>query len=183
MEERNRLARDLHDSVTQSLYSLTLYAEAASRQLAVGALDVVAEHLGELRQAARQALQEMRLLIFELRPVALEEQGLVGAFRARLDAVEARAGVRTSLETRGDARLSPAIETGLYGIAQEALNNALKHANASEIRVSLERRRTAGCSGNHRQWHWLRCRSGSNGPAAWACATCRSAPPSWAAAW
>ncbi len=118
LEERNRLARDLHDSVTQSLYSLTLYAEAASRQLSVGAYDVVAEHLRELRQSAQQSLQEMRLLVFELRPSVLEEQGLERALRSRLEAVETRAGLKATLKISGEDALPPDIEVGLYRITQ-----------------------------------------------------------------
>ncbi|MCP4168549.1 MAG: hypothetical protein GY759_22020 [Chloroflexi bacterium] len=125
LEERNRLARDLHDSVTQSLYSLTLYAEAASRQLAAGAYDVVGEHLRELRKSAQQSLQEMRLLIFELRPSVLEELGLETALRSRLEAVETRAGLKATLTVSGEGALPPEIEVGLYRITQEALNIGL----------------------------------------------------------
>lgn len=136
-EERNRLARDLHDSVTQALYSQTLYAEAATRQLANGRVERVAAHLEQLQAGAQQALREMRLLIFELRPPALEEAGLVAALRARLDAVEARTGVTALVDAPHTLALAPETETGLYWIAQEALNNALKHAQADRIRVTL----------------------------------------------
>ncbi|MEZ4638057.1 MAG: histidine kinase [Caldilineaceae bacterium] len=78
-EERTRLSRDLHDSVTQALYSQTLYAEAAVRQLQSGRTERAADHLQQLKETALQALREMRLLIFELRPAALEEEGLVSA--------------------------------------------------------------------------------------------------------
>ena len=136
-EERNRLARDLHDSVTQALYSQTLYAEAAIRQLDNGNLDRSADHLHRLRESAQQALREMRLLIFELRPPALEEAGLIAALQARLDAVEARTGVETVVNAPLELRLAPDIETGLYWIAQEALNNVLKHAGADRIEITL----------------------------------------------
>ncbi|MEZ4720176.1 MAG: sensor histidine kinase, partial [Caldilineaceae bacterium] len=135
--ERNRLARDLHDSVTQALYSQTLYAEAAVRQLAHGNADRAAAHLRQLRESAQQALREMRLLIFELRPAALEEAGLVAALQARLDAVEARTGMVTVVDAPPDLHLPAEMETGLYWIAQEALNNALKHAQADRIELTL----------------------------------------------
>ncbi len=135
--ERNRLARDLHDSVTQALYSQTLYAEAAVRQLDTGKAERAAEHLQQLRQTAQQALREMRLLIFELRPPALAEAGLVAALQARLEAVEARTGVETAVIAPDELQLPPDVETGLYWIAQEALNNALKHAQAAKIGVTL----------------------------------------------
>ncbi|MGD2206536.1 MAG: GAF domain-containing protein, partial [Anaerolineae bacterium] len=109
-EERQRLARELHDSVTHDLYSITLYAEAAIRLLAAGKARAVAEQLREVRDTGQEALREMRLLIFELRPPVLEKEGLVAALRARLEAVEARAGFRTELRVTGERRLPPALE-------------------------------------------------------------------------
>jgi signal transduction histidine kinase/ligand-binding sensor domain-containing protein len=136
-EERNRLARDLHDSVTQALYGVTLYAEAAAGHLALGHMDRAADHLQELQDTAQEALAEMRLLIFELRPPILEELGLVAALQARLQAVEGRAGLKTVFKTNLERRLPLDLEEGLYRIAQEALNNALKHAQAEQIQVQL----------------------------------------------
>jgi len=135
--ERSRLARDLHDSVTQALYSLTLYAEATARLLPLGEVDLAVQQSHEMRNTAQQALQEMRLLIYELRPPVLEQQGLVAALQDRLDAVEGRAGLHTQLKVEGDGRLPLEIEEGLYRIAQEALNNALKHAQARQVTVHL----------------------------------------------
>lgn len=137
IQERNRLARELHDSVTQALYSLTLYAEAASRELSAGDLGVVGKHLDELRFTSQQALQEMRLLIFELQPPILDRDGLVIALQERLEAVESRTGIETEIDLNLEQRLPPKLEAGLYGIAREALNNILKHAQATRIRVSL----------------------------------------------
>ena len=131
------MARELHDSVTQSLYSITLFAEAAKRLAAIGDLDTVREHLEELSEAARQSLKEMRLLVYELRPAALERKGLVGALKERLEAVEWRAGVEAELSVEGEGALSREAEEGLYRIAQEALNNALKHAHADSVTVRL----------------------------------------------
>jgi signal transduction histidine kinase/sugar lactone lactonase YvrE len=136
-EERNRLARELHDSVTQALYGVTLYSEAAAGHLALGHTDRAAEHLQELQDTAQEGLAEMRLLIFELRPPILEELGLVTALQARLQAVEGRAGLRTEFKTNLEERLPPDVEEGLYRIALEALNNALKHAQARNIKVHL----------------------------------------------
>lgn len=136
-EERNRLARDLHDSVTQALYSQTLYAAAARRQLDAGHLARTADHLNRLQETAQQALREMRLLIFELRPPALETAGLVVALQERLDAVEGRTGMETAVHAPTDLSLPAETETGLYWIAQEALNNVLKHAQAARIAIYL----------------------------------------------
>ena len=138
MEERNRLARDLHDSVTQSLYGVSLYAEAASRRLASGDFSGVSENLQELGTTAQDALKEMRLLIYELRPPVLEHEGLEAALQARLDAVEGRAGLKTELLVDLGDRLPEQIEEGFYRIAQEALNNVLKHAQARNVKISLK---------------------------------------------
>ncbi len=144
VEERQRLARELHDSVTQALYGMTLYSKAAAGQLSLGHTDKVADHLRELQSTSQEALAEMRLLIYELRPPLLEEEGLVVALQARLRAVEGRAGLKTAFKAELEERLPPAIEAGLYRIAQEALNNALKHARARNISVYLSRDPKAG---------------------------------------
>ena len=137
VKERNRLARELHDSVAQTLYGLTLQAEAASRKLSAGKSDEVAIYLAEIRESAQQTLKETRLLIFELRPPILEEEGLASALRARLESVESRSGLKTQINLAEVGRLPSGIESGLYGISNEVLNNILKHAHASEIKVSL----------------------------------------------
>ncbi|MGB2965564.1 MAG: GAF domain-containing sensor histidine kinase [Anaerolineales bacterium] len=137
VEERNRLARELHDSVTQALYGITLHAEAAYRQLAANQTTLANEQLVELRGTAQDALREMRLLIFELRPSIVELQGLVPALRARLEAVEERAGMGVQFNVTGDPVLPDTIQDGLYRIAQEALTNALKHSKANNIILNL----------------------------------------------
>jgi signal transduction histidine kinase len=140
MAERHRLSRELHDSVTQQLYSVMLYAEAAARLLMAGDTTTATEHLGELRDTAQEALREMRLLIFELRPLALDKIGLASALQARLDSVEVRGGMQTELRVDGvqdPARVPRAVEEELYHIAQEALNNVLKHSHARHVRVHL----------------------------------------------
>jgi ligand-binding sensor domain-containing protein/signal transduction histidine kinase len=135
--ERSRLARELHDSVTQLLYSVTLYAEAAAELLATGETETAAGHLRELRDTAQEALREMRLLIFELRRPALGQGGLAAALQARLDAVERRGGMQAELIVEGKDQLSRLVQAELYNIAQEALNNALKHARANHVHIRL----------------------------------------------
>jgi signal transduction histidine kinase len=137
VRERNRLARDLHDSVMQALYGVTLYAEAAWRQLSSGDKAVTGEHLREIRRTAQEALREMRLLIFELRPPVLKQEGLVAALRSRLESVEERVGMQTQLLVEGEDWLLPEIEEGLYRVAMEALNNALRHSFAKQVTVRL----------------------------------------------
>ncbi len=137
IEERNRLARELHDSVTQSLYAVTLYAEAATRLLSSGDIAGANTNLKALSQTAQEAVKEMRLLIFELRPPVLEKEGLVAAIQARLEAVEGRAGLKTELVVNFHDRLTPEIEETYYRIIQEALNNILKHSQAQKVCVTL----------------------------------------------
>ncbi|MEZ4638857.1 MAG: sensor histidine kinase [Caldilineaceae bacterium] len=138
MEERQQLARELHDSVTQSLYSVNLLAETAHRAVTANDLERTNYLVDRVGEMARQALKEMRLLVYELRPAALAQEGLVGALQQRLDTVEGRAGVKTQLRIDGDpARIPQQMEAHLYRIAQEALNNALKHAEAVAVTVLL----------------------------------------------
>jgi signal transduction histidine kinase len=137
MEERQRLARELHDSVTQALYSVNLYAEAARRALSAGKIDVGLENLQRLREMTREAMLEMRLLVFELHPSVLEKEGLVAALQARLAAVESRSGLKTEIGVEGERRLPISIEQELYRIAQEGLNNAVKHAQARSVKIDL----------------------------------------------
>jgi signal transduction histidine kinase len=137
LEERGRLARELHDSVTQSLYSLTLMAETGWRSARAGDLEPTMGYLGRLGEVAQQALKEMRLLVYELRPLALVKEGLVGALQRRLDAVEGRAGVEARMLVEEGIELAPPVEEALYRIALEALNNALKHAAASSVVVRI----------------------------------------------
>jgi PAS domain S-box-containing protein len=136
IEERQRLARELHDSVTQSLYSAALYADAAKMAMKSGKSEVVVNNLSELRTLAREAMLEMRLLIFELHPPALEEEGLVGALRTRLATVETRAGLETDIQVDGsETDLPPEVKEALYRVSQEALNNVIKHAQGSRVEV------------------------------------------------
>jgi len=137
LEERQRLARELHDSVTQSLYSVTLYANAAALALAARKDEVAVGYLTELQETALEGMRDMRLLIFQLHPPMLEAEGLVAALQTRLAAVEERAGLQTQFRVEGERRLPIAIEEDLYWIAQEALNNVRKHAEARQVTVYL----------------------------------------------
>ena len=137
LEERQRLARELHDSVTQSLYSLTLLAEASRRTAQTGDVERVVGNITRLGETAQQALKEMRLLVYELRPLALEQTGLAEALQHRLDAVEKRAGIEARLRVELEVELPAELENALYRIAQETLNNSLKHAEATTVSVSL----------------------------------------------
>jgi PAS domain S-box-containing protein len=140
--ERAHLARELHDSVTQALFSMTLTAGAA-RRLAEQHQPGVEAKLDELGELTREALTEMRSLLFELRPGNLADAGLVAALRDHVAAVQSRAGLITRFYADPDlGRLGPAIENALYRIAQEAIHNVVKHAGAREVDVRLTRHAT-----------------------------------------
>ena len=137
LQERERLAREMHDAVMQSIYSLTLFAEAGKRLASLGQIDRLQDYLQQLSDTAGQALKELRLLQYELKPAVLEQVGLVEALRQRLEAVERRTGMTARLEVEGDVAFPAYVEDGLYRICHEALNNALKHASATEVIVYL----------------------------------------------
>jgi signal transduction histidine kinase len=142
LEERSRLARELHDSVTQALFSMTMHTRAAEMAIERERTDpdgAMAQNLRALGELTRGALAEMRALIFELRPRALQEEGLVAALRKQAAAIAAREGLRVEVEAP-EARvpLAPVIEEHLYRLAQEALHNVVKHACASRVLVRVE---------------------------------------------
>lgn len=136
-EERSRLARDLHDSLTQTLYSVSLFAQTAKELAAAGDLQSLKTCLTELTDASKAIHKELRLLVYNLRPSVLEEEGLAGALRQRLDTVEGRAGLVTDLTVEGENRLSANVEETVYRVIQELLNNILQHAAASDIAILI----------------------------------------------
>jgi signal transduction histidine kinase len=139
VEERRRLARELHDSVAQLLYSMILMNSGWEKMAQENRLDSPASAFKQLAAINLQALKEMRLLIHHLRPSNLEEMGLVNALRHRLETVEQRSGIKAQLEFNDELSMLPVtIEDELYAIAQEALNNALRHSSASKVTVELK---------------------------------------------
>ncbi len=139
--ERQRLARELHDSVSQALFSMTLHARTAERRLAARGVppgDPLAVSLTTLSDLARGALAEMRALIFELRPGSLEHDGLVAALTRQAQAINAREGLTISVN--GPAARLPLdgrAEEHLYRLVLEALNNTVKHAGAATAAVDV----------------------------------------------
>lgn len=136
VEERNRLARELHDSVSQELFSLTMLAAAARRIIEQDPQRAAAQ-LHEIETMARHALEETRNLIFALRPVSLDDRGLVPALRDLVVALEQRQGLRVDLQIRDERRLLLAIEQDLYRIVQEALANVTRHSGERTATVAL----------------------------------------------
>ena len=137
LEERQRLAHTLHDSVSQSLYSISLLAEAARRRALAGEQQAVTDYVARLGELTLQTLRQMRLLLYDLRPGVLEQEGLSGALRHRLEAVEHRAGIRARLIDHTLSPIPPSLQRDMFWIAQEALNNSLHHAAATAVTVTL----------------------------------------------
>ncbi len=137
LAERQRLARDLHDSVTQSLYSLTLFSRAGREAAVDGDALRLQESLASLERTTLHALREMRLLLYELRPADLEQEGLQRALELRLNTVERRAGLRLNVQMDPALALPPRCETDIYHIVIEALNNVIKHAAAGHVTLQL----------------------------------------------
>ena len=135
--ERNRVARELHDSVTQSLYGIILNSDATLLALSAGNAGKAEQRLYQLKEIAREAMTETRLLIYQLRPSILEEQGLVAALRERLEAVEVRSGIDVDLNVEGDPVFAPDVESELFRAILEALNNVLKHARARHVELQI----------------------------------------------
>ncbi len=137
-QERANLARELHDSVTQALFSMGLTIHSLEMVLDKDP-EAVRLRLAELRELRTDALKEMRSLIFELRPPSVEQEGLGQALRGHATSVQNRTGLHVHVEGDLRARPRPAVEEALYRIAQEALHNVVKHANASNATVRIAR--------------------------------------------
>jgi signal transduction histidine kinase len=140
VEERNRIARELHDSVSQMLFSLNLRSRAlrrANESPAPGRRERVQRGLEEIHWLTEGVLGEMRALIAQLRPHELEGDGIVGAVNGYASALTARAEVVIDVEAADLPELSAGTETQVFRIVQEALNNAVRHANARRIRVAI----------------------------------------------
>ena len=138
-QERSHLARELHDSVTQALFSMGLTLRTLELLLETDP-DEPPGKLAELRELQKDALAEMRTLIFELRPSSLESDGLVQALRTHATAVQRRTGLMIVVDAEPVERLPLATEEALYRIGQEAIHNVVKHANASyaTVRIAAE---------------------------------------------
>jgi signal transduction histidine kinase len=136
-EERNRLARELHDSMSQQLFSLVLTAETALNLVRTDPERAEGE-LRTVKELARATMAELRSLIFELRPATLAAEGLVATVRHHAEVLGRVHGVPVEVSVAGARRLDPARELALHRVVQEALHNALQHAAASRVAVDLD---------------------------------------------
>ncbi len=134
--ERTRLARDLHDAVTQTLFSASLIAEVLPDLWAMD-VDEAKKSTEELRQLTRGALAEMRTLLLELRPAALTQSRLSDLIRQLCEALTGRGRLPITLMMEGERLLPPEVQVAFYRIAQESLNNVFKYARATQVNVSL----------------------------------------------
>ena len=139
-QERASLARELHDSVTQALFSMGLTLRTIELLYDRQDPDAARAKFAELRELQNDALAEMRTLIFELRPRGLETDGLEQALRNHAAAVSGRTGLTVNVETSLAGRLPLDTEEALYRIGQEALHNVVKHANAHTAQIRLVQR-------------------------------------------
>ncbi|MFL5775116.1 MAG: GAF domain-containing protein [Chloroflexota bacterium] len=137
-QERAHLARELHDSVTQALFSMTLVTRTTELLVDRDA-EKAKEQLGSLRDLQREALAEMRALIFELRPGNLEQDGLLAALKTHPAALQGRIGLPIVVTSDLRERLPLNLEEVLYRISQEALHNVVKHAAARQVTLSIDR--------------------------------------------
>jgi PAS domain S-box-containing protein len=135
--ERNRLARDLHDAVTQTLFSASLIAEVLPRIWERNP-DEAVRRVQELRELTRGALAEMRTLLLELRPSALIEAEPSELFKHLIDAFTGRARLPVQFSINGKGDLHPDVKVALYRIAQEALNNISKHSEATQVKFNFD---------------------------------------------
>jgi signal transduction histidine kinase len=136
LEERQRLARELHDSVSQALYGIALGAKTA-RTLLDRDSTKVASPIDYILSLADAGLAEMRALIFELRPESLEKEGLVAALEKQAAALRARHEIKVESDLCNEPDAPLEIKEALYRIAQEALQNIVKHAQASSVQIRM----------------------------------------------
>src|SRR5690606_16502380 len=136
MEERNRLARDLHDTVKQQTYAARMQLTAAKNLLQTNP-QAVTEHLDAALALNRETQQELKLIIEELRPAALQGKGLAGAMKEYAERWQAHTGIRVETFVEGERALPLEVEQVLYRVLQEALSNIARHAEAETVNIHL----------------------------------------------
>jgi len=167
VEERNRLDRELHDSVTQTIFSMTLTSESARIFLERDPAKAAVQ-LDRLQSLSKDALAEMRYLISQLRPKTVAEEGLIPALRRHIAERQDQDGLSVSLYLEGnddgEGHLPPDTEKALFRIVQDALNNVVKHAETDRAEVTLCLRDDTASSSPApvRSMHWARVERASS---------------------
>jgi two-component system sensor histidine kinase DegS len=141
-EERKRIAREIHDGPAQAMANIVLRSEIAERMLARGEYASVKEELSELKSQVRGGLEEVRKIIFNLRPMALDDLGLIPTLRKHVRDVEERTRIHIDFEVYGvETRLSSAMEVAIFRLVQEALSNVWKHSGATyaSVRITFQK--------------------------------------------
>jgi two-component system sensor histidine kinase DegS len=137
-EERKRIAREIHDGLAQTMANVVLRTEIAERMLTKHAYSSVKEELSDLKGQVRGGIEEVRKIIFNLRPMALDDLGLIPALRKFVQDYEEKSRIRTLFELIGkETRLPSGMEVAIYRLVQEAFSNVLKHAHASHITLEV----------------------------------------------
>jgi two-component system sensor histidine kinase DegS len=138
-EERKRIAREIHDGLAQTMANVVLRAEISERMLAKQDFDSVKEEIGVLKGQVRTGLEEVRKIIFNLRPMTLDDLGLVPTLRKFTQDFEDKSKIRTQFDIVGrETRLPSGMEVAIYRLVQEAFSNCYKHAEASYIRLEMQ---------------------------------------------
>lgn len=139
-EERRRVAREIHDGPAQSMANVILRAEVCEKLLALDR-EAVRKELGEFKVLVHKSLQDVRRIIFDLRPMALDDLGLLPALKRYLETLKERYNITMNIELRSSGnkqRLTPSFEVAIYRVIQEALQNTIKHAEASSVKIYLD---------------------------------------------
>ncbi|MCU6792954.1 MULTISPECIES: sensor histidine kinase [Paenibacillus] len=137
-EERKRIAREIHDGLAQTLANVVLRTEIVERMLNRDTISSAKEELVDLKIQVRSGIEEVRKIIFNLRPMALDDLGLVPALRKFIQDYEEKTKIRTKIELAGkEARLPSGMEVAIFRVVQEAFSNVLKHSQASHVTLEL----------------------------------------------
>lgn len=137
-EERKRVAREIHDGPAQSMANVVLRTEVCEKLLDLKP-EAVRKELAELRETVKHSLQDVRRIIFDLRPMSLDDLGLIPALSRYIESLKERYNLEVEINCTGQRRrLNSLVEVALYRLVQEALQNTIKHANASKIVINLE---------------------------------------------
>jgi two-component system sensor histidine kinase DegS len=138
-EERKRVARDIHDGPAQLLANVMIRSEIVERMLKSERYEEARKELATMKDMVRNSLSDVRKIIFDLRPMALDDLGLVPTLRKYMKDIEERTTLTVELKTYGEVvRLPSTLEVAVFRLVQECLSNAIKHAKARTVKVSLE---------------------------------------------